>query len=92
MSAWGYPGTLTNPTVFEQEVRRACDPRATEALVDTFAPSAESAPRRGSGGGSGALPQLRFEPAAGVPAGDELFVGTIREDRSVGSLKADYTL
>jgi mono/diheme cytochrome c family protein len=88
-------GTLTNPPILEQEVRRMlADPRATEALVDNFAAQwlnlrrVEEVvvdPER--------YPNYDLSLLQAFQRETELFVGsTIREDRSVVDLlNADYT-
>jgi hypothetical protein len=88
-------GTLTNPPILEQEVRRMlADPRATEALVDNFAAQWLNLrrieevvvdPER--------YPNYDLSLLQAFQRETELFVGsTIREDRSVVDLlKADYT-
>jgi mono/diheme cytochrome c family protein len=88
-------GTLTNPSILEQEVRRMlADPRATEALVDNFAAQwlnlrrVEEVvvdPER--------YPNYDLSLLQAFQQETEQFVGsTIREDRSVVDLlNADYT-
>ena len=88
-------GTLTNPSILEQQVRRMlADPRATEALVDNFAAQwlnlrrVEEVvvdPER--------YPNYDLSLLQAFQQETELFVGsTIREDRSVVDLlNADYT-
>jgi mono/diheme cytochrome c family protein len=88
-------GTLTNPSILEQEVRRMlADPRATEALVGNFAAQwlnlrrVEEVvvdPER--------YPNYDLSLLQAFQQETELFVGsTIRDDRSVVELlNADYT-
>ena len=65
-------GQLTKPAVLEKEVRRMlADPRADRRAGRQLRRAvAEPAPRRGSGRRSGALSELRPQPAAGLPARD----------------------
>jgi hypothetical protein len=88
-------GTLTNPAILEQEVRRMlADPRAAEALVDNFAAQWLNLrrvdevvvdPER--------YPNYDLSLLQAFQQETELFVGsTIREDRSVVDLlNANYT-
>ena len=65
-------GQLTNPPVLEQEVRRMlADPRAIDGAGRQLRRAvAEPPARRGSRGRSGALSELRPEPAPGLSARD----------------------
>ena len=89
-------GQLTQPAVLEQEVRRMlADPRATDALVDDFAAQWLNLRRVDEVVvASGALSELRRQPARGVQARKRSCSSAARCARIAASLdllRADYT-